>query len=116
MLEKQRKEQRKKERVELREEKHHVEAKLSGRDKFDPETMEDEHADESVNTVSPPSLAPEVAQPHTLDVAHVAHAQAHDVSHGEAVGCCISVCKFKFKLLDFCALISCSLYLRIESS
>ncbi|XP_021938711.1 beta-amyloid-like protein [Zootermopsis nevadensis] len=83
-LERQRKEQRKKERVELREEKHHVDAKLSGHDKFDPETMEDEHVDESVNTVSPPSLAPGAAQPHTVDVALVAHAQANDVSHGEA--------------------------------
>ncbi|GFG35780.1 hypothetical protein Cfor_03950 [Coptotermes formosanus] len=82
-LEKQRKEQRKKERVELREEKHRVEAKLNGRDKFDPETMEDEHMDESSNTVSVSSLAPEVAQPHREEVAHVAHAQAHDVSHGE---------------------------------
>jgi hypothetical protein len=62
-----------------------VEAKLSGQDKFDPETMEDEHVDESVNTVSAPSLAPEAAQPHTEDMAHVAHAQAHDVSHGEPV-------------------------------
>ena len=96
-LEKQRKEQRKKERVELREEKHRVEAKLNGRDKFDPETMEDEHMDESSNTVLVSSLAPEVAQPHREEVAHVAHAQAHDVSHGEPVSCNACVCEFHFK-------------------
>jgi hypothetical protein len=115
-LEKQRKEQRKKERVELREEKHHVEAKLSGHDKFDPETMEDEHVDESANTVLPPSLAPEAAQSHTVDVAHVAHAQAHDVSHSEAVSCHISMYEFKFKPLSLSAVISFSLYLLIVSS
>lgn len=96
-LERQRKEQRKKERVELREEKHHVDAKLSGHDKFDPETMEDEHVDESVNTVSPPSLAPGAAQPHTVDVALVAHAQANDVSHGEAVSHRISMYELNVK-------------------
>lgn len=77
-LEKQRKEQRKKERVELREEKHRVEAKLNGREKFDPETMEDEHVEEMAS-----SLAPEVARPHREEIPHVAHAQAHDVSHSE---------------------------------
>jgi len=96
-LEKQRKEQRKKERVELREEKHRVEAKLNGRDKFDPETMEDEHMDESSNTVLVSSLAPEVAQPHREEVAHVAHAQAHDVSHGEPVSCNACVREFCFR-------------------
>ena len=66
--------------MELREEKHRVEAKLNGREKFDPETMEDEHVEEMAS-----SLAPEVAQPHREEVPHVAHAQAHDVSHSEPV-------------------------------
>ncbi|XP_067011782.1 amyloid-beta-like protein isoform X1 [Anabrus simplex] len=82
-LEKQRKEQRKKERVELREEKHREEAK---HDKFDGETMEDEHVDSGSNNLISESSSPvpEAAQPHREETAHVAHAQAHDVSHGEA--------------------------------
>ncbi|CAG2068854.1 unnamed protein product, partial [Timema podura] len=75
-LEKQRKEQRKKERVELREEKQRVEATLDGHDKFDPETMEDEHM--GVTATSSP-----VAVLHHEEVARVAHAQTHAVSHGE---------------------------------
>jgi DNA replication initiation complex subunit (GINS family) len=94
-LERQRKEQRKKERLELHEENHHMEPKLSGHDKFDPETMENEHVDESANTVLPPSLTPEAAQPDRHDIAHVAHARANEISHGEAVSCLTSVYEFK---------------------
>ncbi|KAJ8888613.1 hypothetical protein PR048_008105 [Dryococelus australis] len=76
-LEKQRKEQRKKERVELREEKQRVEANLGDHEKFDPETMEDEHLSTAV-TSGPAVL-------HHEEVAKVAHAQTHAVSHGEPV-------------------------------
>jgi hypothetical protein len=59
--------------------------------------MEDEHMDEAANIVLVSSLAPEVAQPHREEVAHVAHAQAHDVSHGEPVSCNAYACEYCFK-------------------
>lgn len=96
----------------MREEKHRVEAKLNGRDKFDPETMEDEHMDESANTVSASSLAPDVAQPHREEVAHVAHAQAHDVSHSEPVSCPTCTYEYLSKPVNHSAFINFELCLK----
>lgn len=82
MLEKQRKEARKKERQELREEKQRIESSLGQKiDKFDPETMEDEH----VTSSTAATAAAAAASLSRHDTPRVAHAQSHDIGHGEAV-------------------------------
>ncbi|XP_068908131.1 amyloid-beta-like protein [Tenebrio molitor] len=112
LQEKERKEQRKKERTELREEKKRVEAVLGKKIiNFDDEDMEDESLPEERTTVSSTTgstaydivsnsittashrevddaavqqAVEEVAAVvHKQDVIRVAHAMAHDISHGE---------------------------------
>lgn len=84
-MEKQRKEARKKERMELREEKHRVESTMGQKiDKFDPETMENEKIDKNPVTVTTAKTSAVLSAVHH-DTPRVAHAQSHDISHSEPV-------------------------------
>ncbi|KAF4523548.1 hypothetical protein B566_EDAN011996 [Ephemera danica] len=82
LMERQRKEQRRAERLQLKAEQRRVEATVGQKlgSRFDPETMEDEHA------VPSSAAAPSAEIPimlHSDPAPRPAHAQAHDVSHGE---------------------------------
>lgn len=83
-MEKQRKEARKKERMELREEKHRVESTIGQKiDKFDPETMEDEKIEKESNSATTTKTPTILTAVH--ETPRVAHAQSHDLSHSEPV-------------------------------
>lgn len=77
VLEKQRKEARKKERQELRDEKHRVEAALGQTSDADVDVQDSQDAAEETTT------ARLIAQ--HRETPRVAHAQAHDIGHGEPV-------------------------------
>ena len=80
-MEKQRKEQRKKERWELRSEASAAATPAGG---YDSDTMEDgDHSE--MNAIEGPNGVDSVAKLQNEDQPRVAHAQAHDVSHGEPV-------------------------------
>lgn len=76
ILEKQRKEARKKERQELRDEKHRVEAALGQTADTDTDSAVQEAAEETTTSRL-------IAQ--HRETPRVAHAQAHDMGHGEPV-------------------------------
>jgi len=78
MLEKQRKDARKKERQELRDEKHRVEAALGQTSDADVEQDTQDEAEET--TTHQARLIPQ-----HRETPRVAHAMAHDIGHGEPV-------------------------------
>lgn len=77
VLEKQRKEQHKRERNELREEKARVASV------YDPETMEDEHTTITSPPVELSAVHVGPADSAVITQPRIAHALAHDISHGE---------------------------------
>jgi hypothetical protein len=85
LMERQRKEQRRQERLQLKAEQRRVEATVGQKlgSRFDAETMEDEHAVPS--TAVPSAEVPAVLHSQHDPAPRPAHAQTHDVSHGEPV-------------------------------
>ena len=97
MLEKQRKEQHKRERNELREEKARVASV------YDPETMEDEHTTITSPPVELSAVHVGPADSAVIAQPRIAHALAHDISHGEPVSWCFVMYKNSVDLRNVCS-------------
>jgi hypothetical protein len=115
LMERQRKEQRRAERLQLKAEQRRVEATVGQKlgSHFDPETMEDEHAVPS-SAAAPSAEVPLMLHSQHEPAPRPAHAQAHDVSHGEPVSSRAKSKKFMY--LSFYVSLVCHIRLSIHNS